>query len=180
MNTVLIKFIINSKYLNKCCLLKEIVFSIQWLYMSHVCTREKNSIFICIIIVTQYWSRWFSFVCITTYIGILKKSKTDKYIFLCIQRYAPCHSQALRQSRYNVVSVRLFLSRVNQDRGWERDEDAKNIGRNDLFPSSCSLAKKNAIFTRDPGHLRVSRRDTWTLSHESLEGGYRDFAARPW
>jgi len=81
-----------------------------------------------------------------------EKNKTGKHVSLCIHVctyvplviHKPCGKPLHRISRVplSLPPVALLI-RI----GDERDEDAKNIGRNDLFPSSCFSTEKRYIYS---------------------------------
>lgn len=79
---------------------------------------------------------------------VLKKNKkTRKHVSLCrhvpLVIHKPC-GRSLRISRAPFPPPPRRA--VNQDGGWGRNEDAKNMGRNDLFPSSCFPAEERYIY----------------------------------
>lgn len=133
-----------------------------------MCACEKNSIFIRVIIVTVLIALVFFPTCYVLH-GVSKKNKTRKHVSSCIHVSAPLviHKLRVRLLRRIIVArFSLTLSR-NQDGGWERDEVAKKYREKRFIFIVLFSPPRNAIFIRDPGHLRVSRRDTWTLSHMS-------------
>lgn len=113
---------------------------------------------------------------------VLKKNKKKlANTYLCVHTHVPLviHKpcgRSLRISRapFPPPPVALLI-RMG-------DEDAtrtQKIWGETIYFHRPVFPPRNAIFIRDPGHLRVSRCDTWTLSHESLQDGSRDFTARP-